>query len=51
MHSVIGTPSAIATQSATAKLTPEDVQQDSIRPQTTMEKPPASETKDLAGNI
>jgi hypothetical protein len=49
MHSVIGTPSAIATQNATAKLTPEDVQQDSIKPQTTMEKPPASETNAVAG--
>jgi hypothetical protein len=43
--------SAIAMQNATAKLTPDHVQRESIKPLTMMEDQLVSGTKDLAGNI
>jgi hypothetical protein len=43
--------SAIATRNGNVNLTPDHVQQVSIKPQIMMDEPPAFETKDLAGNI
>jgi hypothetical protein len=48
-HSVTEMRNANATQNATARPTPEDAQQVSIKPLTMMEGPSASVIKDVAG--